>query len=69
MDYTASKPRAPTGEWRLRVGAACTQTRVLAKGMAKGSAGEIEELGLAGARPPPPKAEAHCGAGTATHVP
>ena len=37
----------------MRVGAAYTQTGVLAKGRAKGSAGEIEELGrelgLAGA--------------------
>ena len=49
----------------MRVGAAYTQ-RVLAKGRAKGSAGEIEELGrelgLAGACPPPK-------AGTATQVP
>ena len=29
----------------MRVGAAYTQTGVLAKGWAKGSAGEIEELG------------------------
>ena len=29
----------------MRVGAAYTQTGVLAKGRAKGSAGEIEELG------------------------
>ena len=29
------------------MGAACTQTGVLAKGRAKGSAGEIEELVLA----------------------
>ena len=40
----------------MRVGAAYTQTGVLAKGRAKGAAGEIEELGrelgLAGARPP-----------------
>ena len=39
------------------MGAAYTQTGVLAKGRAKGSAGEIEELGrelgLAGASPPP----------------
>ena len=57
----------------MRVGAAYTQTGgVLAKGRAKGSAGEIEglgrELGLAGACPPP-KAEARRGAGTATQVP
>ena len=44
----------------MRVGAVYTQTGVLAKGRAKGSAEEIEELGrelgLAGARPPtPPK--------------
>ena len=41
----------------MRVGAAYTQTGVLAKGRAKGSAGDIEELGrelgLAGACPPP----------------
>ena len=41
------------------MGAAYTQTGVLAKGRAKGSAGEIEELGrelgLAGACPPPPR--------------
>jgi hypothetical protein len=39
------------------VGAVYSQTGVLAKGRAKGSAGEIEELGrelgLAGARDPP----------------
>ena len=39
------------------MGAAYTQTGVLAKGMVKGSAGEIEELGreleLARASPPP----------------
>ena len=55
----------------MRVGAAYTQTGVLAKGRAKGSAGEIEELGrelgLAGACPPP-KAGAHRGAETATQV-
>ena len=55
----------------MRVGAAYTQTGVLAKGRAKGSAGEIEELGrelgLAGACPPP-KAEARHGAGTTTQV-
>ena len=54
------------------MGAAYTQTGVLAKGRAKGSAEEIEglgrELGLAGARPPPPKAEARHGAGAATQV-
>ena len=54
------------------MGAAYTQTGVLAKGRAKGSAGEIEELGrelgLAGACPPP-KAGARRGAGTATQVP
>ena len=54
------------------MGAAYAQTGVLAKGRAKDSAGEIEELGrelgLVGARPPP-KAEAHRGAGTATQVP
>ena len=49
------KPRAPPlASW---VGAAFTHTGVLAKGMAKGSAEEIEELGrelgLAVARPPP----------------
>ena len=32
-------------EWEMRVGAAHTQTGVLAKRRAKGSAGEIEELG------------------------
>ena len=32
-------------EWGMRVGAAYTQTGVLAKGGVKGSAGEIEELG------------------------
>ena len=41
----------------MRVGAAYTQTGVLAKGRAEGSAGEIEEwgreLGLAGASPSP----------------
>ena len=41
----------------MRVGAAYTQTGVLAKGRVKGSAGEIEELGreleLARASPPP----------------
>ena len=46
----------PLSKCELRVGAAYTQTGVLAKGGAKGSAGEIEELGrklgLAGARPP-----------------
>ena len=56
----------------MRVGAAYTQTGVLAKGRAKGSAGEIEELGrelgLAGACPPP-KAGTRRGAGTATQVP
>ena len=54
------------------MGAAYTQAGLLAKGRAKGSAGEIEELGrelgLAGARPPP-KAETRRGAGTATQVP
>ena len=46
------------------MGAAYTQTGVLAKGRAKGSAGEIEELGreleLARASPPPkaPEGEA-----------
>ena len=48
------------------MGAAYTQTGVLAKGRAKGSAGESEELGrelgLAGACHPP-KAGAHRGAG------
>ena len=48
------------------MGAAYTQTGVLAKGREKGSAEEIgdlgRELGLAGA-PPPPKAEARHGAG------
>ena len=62
----------PPGEWGLRVGAAYTQTGVLVRGVAKGSTGEIEELGrelgLAGARPPPPKGEARRGAGTATQV-
>ena len=60
------------GEWGMRVGAAYTQTGVMAKGRAKGSAGEIGELGLelrlAGACPPP-KAGARRGAGTATQVP
>ena len=54
-------------------GAAYTQTGVLAKGRAKGSAGETEELGselgLAGACPPPPKAGGRRGAGTSTQVP
>ena len=58
-------------EWGLRVGAAYTQTGVLVKGRAKGSAGEIEELGrelgLAGACPPP-KAGTRREAGTATQV-
>ena len=53
------------------MGAAYTQTGVLAKGRAEGSAGEIEklgrELGLAGACPPP-KAGARRGAGTGTQV-
>ena len=58
----------------MRVGAAHTQTGVLAKGRAKDSAEEIEELGrelgLAGARPPPlSQAEARREAGTATQVP
>ena len=54
------------------MGAAYTQTGVLAKGRAKGSAEEIEELGrelgLAGASPPP-KAGTRREAGTATQVP
>ena len=54
------------------MGAAYTQTGVLAKGRAKDSAEEIEELGrelgLAGACPPP-KAGARRGEGTATQVP
>ena len=56
----------------MRVGAAYTQTGVLAKGRTKGSAGEIEELGrkqgLAGASPPP-KSGTRREAGTATQVP
>ena len=60
------------GEWGMRVGAAYTQTGVLAKGRANGSAGEIEELGrelgLAGACPPP-KVGTRRGMGTATQVP
>ena len=48
----------PPSEWGMRVGAACTQTGVLAKGRAKGSAVEFEELGrelgLAGVGMPPP---------------
>ena len=56
----------------MRGGAAYTQTGVLAKGRAKGSAGEIEELGreleLATASPPP-KAGTRRKAGTATQVP
>ena len=54
------------------MGAAYTQTGVLAKGRAKVSAEEIEglgrELGLAGACPPF-KAEARRGSGTTTQVP
>ena len=50
-----AKHAPPPSEWGMRVGAAYTQTGVLAKGRAKGSAGEIEELGrelgLAGALP------------------
>ena len=53
------------------MGAAYSQTEVLVKGGAKGSAEEIgelgRELGLAGARPPP-RREARRGAGTATQV-
>ena len=45
------------------MGAAYTQTGVLAKGRAKGSTGEIEELGremgLAGACPPPQGGDRH----------
>ena len=56
----------------MRVGAAYTQTGVLAKGRAKGSAGEIEELGrelgLARASPPP-KSGTRREVGTATQVP
>ena len=55
------------------MGASYTPTGVLAKRRAKGFAEEIKELGrelgLAGARPPPLKAEARRGAGTATQVP
>ena len=62
----------PPREWGMRVGAACTQTGVLAKGGAKGFAGEIEELGrelgLTGASPPP-KAGTCREAGTAMQVP
>ena len=62
----------PPSEWGMRVSAAYTQKGVLAKGRAKGSAGEIEELGrklgLAGASPPP-KAGTRREAGTATQVP
>ena len=55
---TQQANHAPSpSEWGMRVGAAYAQTGVLAKGRAKGSAGEIEELGrelgLAGASPPP----------------
>ena len=55
---TRQANHAPSpSKWGMRVGAACTQTGVLAKGGAKGFAGEIEELGrekgLAGACPPP----------------
>ena len=55
---TQQANHAPSpSEWGMRVGAAYTQTGVLAKGRAKGTAGEIEELGrglgLAGASPPP----------------
>ena len=39
----ANHAPSPSG-WGVRVGAAYTQTGVLAKGRAKGSAGEIEEL-------------------------
>ena len=43
---TQQANRAPSpSEWGMRVGAAYTQTGVLAKGRVKGSAGEIEELG------------------------
>ena len=67
----ANHAPSPSG-WGMRVGAAYTQTGVLAKGRAKGSAGEIEELGrelvLAGASPPP-KAGTRREAGTATQVP
>ena len=56
----------------MRVGAAYTQTGAPAKGRAKGSAGEIEELGrelgLAGACPTP-KAGTRRGVGIATQVP
>ena len=56
----------------MRVGVAYTQTGVLAKGRAKGSAGETEELEreleLVG-ECWPPKAGAHRGVGTATQVP
>ena len=70
---TQQANHAPSpSEWGMRVGAAYTQTGVLAKGRAKGSAGEIEELGrklgLAGASPPP-KAGTRREAGTATQVP
>ena len=61
----------PFGEWGLRVGAAWTQTSVLAKGGAENSAEEVEEpeleLGLAGVRGPP-RTEARHGAGTTTQV-
>ena len=45
---TQQANHAPSpSEWGMRVGAVYTQTGVLAKGRAKGSAGEIEELVLA----------------------
>jgi len=56
-------------EWGQRMSAAYNQTGILAKGRAKDSAEEIEELGrelgLAGARLTP-QGEASRGAGTAT---
>ena len=59
---TQQANHAPSpSEWGMRVGAAYTQTGVLAKGRAEGSAGEIEELGreqgLAGASPSPKGAD------------
>ena len=56
---TQQANHAPSpSDWGVRMGAAYSQTGVLAKGRVKGSAGEIEELGrelgLAGASPLPP---------------
>ncbi len=70
---TQQANHAPSpSEWGMRVGAAYTQTGVLAKRRVKGSAGEIEELGreleLARASPPS-KAGTRREAGTATQVP